>query len=86
MIRFFLTNLFFFTLPFLIYAAYMYLVRRKSGMAIIDDAPVLWLLGAGALLASAVLVYFLNFDPVSQGGKYIPPTVKDGVIVPGHFE
>lgn len=77
-----------FLLPTLVYLAYAFLARAdKPGASIWDGLPVLWLIAAGSALAFTVLIVF---GDTSSGGRpgqiYMPPEVKDGKIVPGHFK
>ncbi len=60
--------------------------RRHAGEAsrALDDAPLLWLFLAGAMLVVLTLIAFST----SNGGKpnepYEPPSIENGRIVPGH--
>ncbi len=46
----------------------------------------LWLMLAGLVLAALTLV-LLNTDfSRPREGRYVPPYVEDGVVVPGHIE
>ena len=53
------------------------------------QGPRLWVL-VGLLIVSIIgligLVKFATQTVVETGQKYVPPTMKDGEIVPGHFE
>ncbi len=44
----------------------------------------------GTLIVSIIgligLVKFATQNVVEPGQKYVPPTMRDGEIVPGHFE
>ena len=85
MIRLVIENVLLFLLPAALYFAYVLLTRRgvKPGQ-VINDAPLLWLFVAGALLVIATLIYFAS---ISAGGRpdqtYTPPYIKDGQIEPG---
>ena len=49
-------------------------------------APWPWLLAGGVMLAAATL-YVVNVGfGHEEGGQYVPPSVVDGKLVPGHFE
>ena len=53
------------------------------------DTPRVWfLVGAVTLLIIGLigLVRFATPNGVEPGQKYVPPTMVDGEIVPGHFE
>ena len=72
-------------LPFVLYFAYAYLVRkRRPGDA--EPIPWSWLIGAGLLLAIVVSIILLFLGGADPGQTYIPPRYEDGRIVPGHFE
>jgi len=87
MIRIIIENVVLFLLPTLIYVAYVMLRRRgqPNGTAaqVFDDAPILTLLAAGAVLAMSVLFFFVSFDEQKPGMRYIPPRYEDGKIIPG---
>jgi hypothetical protein len=49
-------------------------------------APWPWLLAGGVAL-TAVTLYAVNVGFGREDeGRYVPPTVVDGKLVPGHFE
>lgn len=86
MIRIVVENLLLFLLPTAMYLAYAFLTRgedKKRG--IFDDAPLLWLFVAGAVLVVVVLVAFGH----NTGGKpnegYTPPSFEDGKLKPGNI-
>lgn len=74
--------------PIMIYGLYVYLfVDRSDGRTVWKDAPVLWLIGAGVIMAIAMLVTVTSFNTASnKGGVYVPPVMRDGKIIPGHIE
>ncbi len=88
MLRIALIDLLLFLLPFVLYAAWVWLSRRGSGRrgGIFDDAPIHWLLIAGALLVIGALAYFISFSGAPPGGVYEPPKFEGGKIKPGHIE
>ncbi len=53
------------------------------------QGPMAWVL-VGTLIVSILgligLVNFATQNVVEPGQKYVPPTMKDGEIVPAHFE
>ncbi len=53
------------------------------------QGPMAWVL-VGTLIVSIIgligLVNFATQNVVEPGQKYVPPTMKDGEIVPAHFE
>lgn len=88
MIRKLLTVVLPILLPFLVYAGYLYLARRRAmagrGPPGWSDAPWSWLfLSAAVLLAAALLVLRFTTD-MDPGAEYVPPRLIDGEIVPGH--
>ena len=87
MLRIVIITALMFALPFLIYAAYFYLVRRgQDENDMWSEAPVLWLLGAGAVLVLMALVSLVSFTGSDPGGTYYPSQFEDGVIKPGRIE
>ncbi|MGF1649530.1 MAG: DUF6111 family protein [Hyphomicrobiaceae bacterium] len=90
MIRIVIENLLLFLLPTILYVAYLMVMRRGqpsgSALQVIDDAPLLWLFTAGAVLAIGALAYFGSFERAEPGRPYIPPSYQDGKIVPGRHE
>jgi len=87
MLRIVIINALMFALPFLIYAAYFYFVRRgENENEMWSDAPVLWLLGAGAVLVLVAMASLVSFTGSNPGGTYYPSSFEDGVIKPGRIE
>ena len=87
MLRVLLINLFMFFLPFLVYLAYVYLVRRRqSPESLLRGAPIKWLVVAGLGLALATLISLVTFTGSGTEGTYHPPRFEDGVIKPGRVE
>jgi uncharacterized membrane protein len=85
MIRIVIENILLFLLPFAMYLAYVLLTRRStSAGTVINEAPLIWLFLAGAVLVVGTLIYF---GAISEGGRpdqtYTPPHMKDGRIEPG---
>ena len=53
------------------------------------QGPWPWVLGGSLiflLIGLIGLVKFATQNVVEPGQKYVPPTMRDGEIVPGHFE
>lgn len=71
-------------LPALLYWLYLRFQERRGISP--REVPLSWLAVAGVLLLVIVLGagWLAGNEPPS--GKYIPPHVVDGVVVPGHFE
>ncbi len=85
MIRIVIENILLFLLPAAMYAAYVLLTRRStSAGTVMNEAPLVWLFVAGAVLVVATLIYY---GSISEGGRpdqtYTPPRMKDGQIEPG---
>jgi hypothetical protein len=60
--------------------------RAEASGGVWAVAPWPWLLAGGVALAAATL-YVVNVGFGRQDeGRYVPPTVVDGQLVPGHFE
>lgn len=87
MIRIIVINLLLLLLPTVIYFSYIYLRRRQAPDAeLLADAPIFWLLAAGAVLSLLVLIFFVDWTGNELGGRYVAPRYEDGVIIPGHIE
>ena len=88
MIRIVAENILRFLLPTIVYIAYVYLTREeKPGAArVLDDAPLIWLFVAGAILVVITLATFGSVTGGDPGGVYTPPSMKDGRIEPGHID
>jgi hypothetical protein len=87
MIRIILVNLLFLLLPLIIYFAYVFL---RQGAApddgILTNAPIFWLLSAGVGLMIIAIVVLGRWEGEPPGRTYVPPQVRDGVVIPGHYE
>lgn len=87
MTRIFLTYILPLLLPTLVYFAWAWLMRHKTGKGKDwwQEGPWFWLTIAGF----GVLVVVLAITAATGGGKpgqeYIPPRMEDGRIVPGEF-
>jgi hypothetical protein len=89
MVRLVLENVLLFLLPTAVYVAYVLLTRRgaTSTGEVINDAPLVWLFIAGALMVAATMVYYATVSPGGRPGQaYVPPYVKDGHIEPGQLK
>lgn len=80
--RVFLTIIVPLLLPTALYAAW----RVLAGKQINIPAVWIWLAVAGLALASAMLVLVSVDFGEPKEGKYVPPHVSDGAVVPGHVE
>ena len=96
MIRVVIENLLLFLLPAMCYVGWVLIARphtvertpagRIMPTKLLDDAPLLWLAAAGALLLVVVLVAFGSTSGGKPGQHYEPPVFKDGKIEPGHID
>ena len=89
MIRVVIENILLFLLPTAVYFAYVLLTRRGVSTTgeVINDAPLVWLFVAGALMVAATLVYYATVTPGGSPGQvYTPPRMKDGRIEPGQLK
>jgi hypothetical protein len=86
MFRIALIDIFLFSLPFLLYGAYMITVRGAAPASLWQGAPLFWLLAAGCGLLLVVMAMLIQFSGGKPGGVYYPPSVKDGVIKPGEID
>ncbi|MEL6872784.1 MAG: DUF6111 family protein [Pseudomonadota bacterium] len=91
MIRIIIQNLLLLLLPTIIYVGYMLIRRRgtSTGNAsqAFDDAPILWLLSIGAMLAIGAMALVASNDNAEVGKTYVPPVRnEDGTFTPGRFE
>jgi len=95
MMRVVLENMLLFLLPTLIYAIYMLAMREpgqdagggtRRSTQVLDDAPLLWLFAAGALLVIVTLIAFGSISGGKPGQHYVPSVLKDGRVEPGHIE
>jgi hypothetical protein len=72
MFRIALIDVLMFSLPFLVYGAYVLTTRRAGPANMWDGAPVLWLVAAGCLLiliTMATLISFSGGDHRGRGGE-----------------
>ncbi|MGB6908064.1 MAG: DUF6111 family protein [Methyloceanibacter sp.] len=83
MLRIALIDILMFSLPFLVYGAYMLVTRRVAPSELWQDAPVLWLLAAGFGLLLITMATLISFSGGPPEGTYHPSTIEDGVIKPG---
>ena len=87
MIRVILINLFLLLLPFLIYFAYVYLVKGGDDKnEPVTFTPLIILFAIGLVLMMGAVAYFIQFESGKPGQRYIPPTVENGVLKPGRLE
>jgi uncharacterized protein DUF6111 len=86
MIRIVVENVFFFMLPTLVYIMWVAFKEDEwAGLpAIVSRAPLVQLFVAGAALMLGTLVIFSSESHNSPHDVYVPPSVEDGKVEPGH--
>ena len=77
-------------LPALLYVGWLVAERKRAAGGTapreIKDAPWIWLLALGLFLAALITLASAFMGGETIRGIYVPPQVKDGVIVPGHVD
>jgi hypothetical protein len=86
MLRIALIDILMFSLPFLIYGAYMIATKGTSPTDVWQDAPVLWLLAAGCGFLLITMATLISFSGGKPGGTYHPPSIENGIIKPGKID
>jgi hypothetical protein len=86
MLRIALIDILLFSLPFVIYAAYMISAKRVAPADVWQGAPIFWLLAAGIGLLLVTMATLIQFSGGQPGGVYHPPTLENGVIKPGEID
>lgn len=86
MIRIAIENIFFFMLPTLLYIAWVAFADDEwAGLStVIRRAPLAWLFAAGAALMVATLVIFSSRSRNNPHDVYVPASIEDGKLEPGH--
>ena len=86
MIRIVIENIFLFMLPTVLYLAWVAFTENEwAGLpTVVREAPLLRLFVAGAALMLATLVTFPSRSHNSPHDVYVPPSIEDGKIEPGH--
>ncbi len=78
-------------LPTLIFVGWLVLTRktgetRAETMARLEGGPWYWLVVAGFVFMAAGFIYLgLSHDDPPES-VYVPPTVENGRVVPGHMK
>ncbi len=88
MIRIVLLNLMLLILPTILYVGYIHLTSpgpSKSLSRILEEAPIVWLLLTGGVLAIVTLFIFATPPSGRPGEAYHPPVFRDGKIIPGNL-
>lgn len=70
-------------LPSAVYWLYLK-IRQRQGLPF-REIPWTWPIVAGIALAVSALIVTWYADAEPTTGRYVPPQVIDGVVVPGHF-
>ncbi len=83
MLRVIAFNVALFALPFVLYAAYIWIRRRMIASDAFDNVPIAYLAGAGLACVIAALLIVGEITGAGPEGIYTPAQLKDGVIVPG---
>lgn len=87
MTRVLIVYLLLFSLPFILFSVWRWLVKGARGRdEIAKNAPVTILFLLGLSLVGAGLSFLASDEKVGIEGRYQPPVFKDGKIEPGHFE
>ena len=87
MLRFIAFNALFFVLPFAAYAVWLAAARGSpANLAAWPARTIAYLAVGGVVLMVISLLFFINFQGDPPGGKYVPATIENGKIVPGHIE
>jgi hypothetical protein len=77
-------------LPTVLYIGWLVAEQKRTAAGAapreIKDAPWIWLLALGVFFAVLIALATALMGPSSIDGIYVPPQLKDGVIVPGHVE
>ncbi len=86
MIASILLRAFLFALPFIFYEIYLRLQRLQDKEPVARRKPWTKIFIAGFLLVAISLLIegFMSGETIK--GRYIPPHMEDGKVVPGHME
>lgn len=79
------TNLLLFCLPFAAWMVWLRLFGPKDDKPV-DQSRVVWLVVAGLVLVLANFFLLGQLTGAAPDSTYVPPSVVDGKVVPGHFE
>jgi hypothetical protein len=79
-------------LPSLLYLTWLAYENRRiarGGEGVLrrlEDGPWAWLFAAGVVLAVSGTLLLAVIGESGTEGRYVPPHVEDGQVVPGHVE
>lgn len=85
MLRTFLIEGALFLTPFALYGLIL-LATRGSAMPEHWSARAIGLAGAAAIALVVISLAVFEGGDAPPGSRYVPAQVRDGVLVPGHFE
>lgn len=88
MIRIVIENIIVFLIPTLLYIAWSAFRRNEwPGLyRVLAEAPLVWLFVSGAAVMLSALLLFSSYSGGKPGEAYVPPSLENGRIVPGHLE
>ncbi|MCA1299310.1 DUF6111 family protein [Stappia indica] len=86
MLRVILTQLLLFLLPFLGFAIWLAINKKAQTSKNWREGPMVWLVIAGIGLVIAGLVGLATIEGLPEGQVYKPAELRDGVLIPGHYE
>ena len=86
MLRIAFVDVVMFSLPFLIYGAYVLVARGGQTTGVGQGAPLLWLAAAGSILLVVTMALLISFSGGGPSGSYHPPSFSNGVITPGKVD
>jgi hypothetical protein len=79
-------------LPSLLYLAWLAYENRRIArgeegvLRRLEDGPWVWLFAAGVILAVAATALLAVVGEPGTEGRYVPPRVENGKVLPGHVE
>jgi len=87
MLRVAITELLLFLTPFVLFALYLRFGRGLDSLVEGWSTRAFLLCALAAVLLVAVGLVFFEFETRGPTtGRYVPPTWKDGILIPGHIE
>ena len=84
MLRVILTVLLPLAAPFLVYFAWVWLLRRGGTEKDLREAPWVWMLAVGIACSLVGFIYLHTVRSHDPGTKLAPPAPIDGIVVPSH--
>ena len=86
MTRIVFTHLLLFLLPFLAYAFWIVLSKRKKFVQAMQEGPLFWLGVIGLVLVISSLIYTGTFQTAPSGSCYQHDQFIDGELVRGGYD